>query len=795
MRDRLGRLKIKHQLAIAGSVLAIPLVALVGRDIVGHMDRIEAARTEIRGLGELAPYRGLLRALPRHRALVQIRLGGDASVDPGIAALVTEIDGLVAEAGSAAGGSSSETPLPVDLQPRWDALKSGWRGRSNMDVASDHAVLMDSVAADMEGLANRSGLLPSRSTEAYRLAQLVVRRVPALIRSLDEVVASGQARLEDPASGNTGMTLSRRLFSLDLADTRLRETLRSTALAGSSGELDDALRRLAATVSALADIRDTPPTEQDFVDLGEQALDKAVIIHDAATDALRRHLSERVSDLEAARNAEIAALVLALALITLLLAIVGRNITRPIRRVVDMCRQLGAGRYDQDFDRNVGGDMGVVINALGDLQRELAREKHTRQQAERDREGLRDRFVQAQKMEALGTLAGGIAHDFNNVIAAIIGQAELAQFASQSGKPVQDRLERVVKAGLRAKPVVQQILSFARPDASVESEPVRPSQMLRETVTLVETGLQEPIAIDTKIDDGVGPIMINPSQCHQLLLNVLVNAGHAVGNSGARVECGVRAVEGPAAADGPFTAAPGDDAPPRHDLWLSGLGEGRYANFWVADGGSGMARDVLARIFDPFFTTRTDGQGSGLGLSAAQGIVHAAGGAMHVGTTPGVGSRFGVFLPLCTEAAEPEPLANEGTVPPAGHGLVLLVDDNDDALEALAAALRSMGYSVDVHAGSDTALAAFRTTEPTCGIVVTDHNMSGLTGIDLIAEIRAERPDLPAILTSGRIDPALRARAHDAGIDDFLEKPFRAEQLAAAIRRVLDRDAGQREPQ
>jgi len=377
-------------------------------------------------------------------------------------------------------------------------------------------------------------------------------------------------------------------------------------------------------------------------------------------------------------------------------------------------------------------------------------------------------------MEALGTLAGGIAHDFNNVIAAIIGQAELAQFASQRGKPVEDRLERVVKAGLRAKSVVQQILSFARPDASVESEPVRPSQMLRETVALAETGLQEPITIDTKIDDSVGPIMINPSQCHQLLLNVLVNAGHAVGDSGARVECGVRAVEGQAAADGAFTVAPDDETPPRHDLWLGGLGDGRYANFWVADGGSGMARDVLARIFDPFFTTRTDGQGSGLGLSATQGIVHAAGGAMHVGTTSGVGTRFDIFLPLCADSAEPEALADESTAPPAGHGRVLLVDDNEDALEALAAALRSMGYSVDVHAGSETALAAIQATEPDCDIVVTDHNMSGLTGIDLIAEIRADRPDLPAILTTGRIDPALRSRAREAGIDDFLEKPFRA---------------------
>ncbi len=790
MRNRLKRLKIKHQLAIAGCIVAMPIVALVGRDIVNHAERIDAARTEIDGLRNLTPHRALMRAVPRHRALVQMRLGGADSVDVQIETVAQRIDALIAETRGDGVAAASTSQGAMDLGRRWNILRDAWRDQSAIQAAGAHAQLMEAVVADMAAAAQRTGLLPSRSAESYRLAQLVVRTVPAAIQSLDEARALGQAyggRSSSPA-GNDAI-LVRRLLVLDLAATRIGDVLSTVEPSADTDRLNADLARLAAIEMSLVESRGRGTSEQRLVSLGEDAVETANAIHDAISNTLAQQLSDRVTALETARNIEVAALLLALGLIGLLLAIIGRNITQPIGRVVDICRQLGAGRYDQPLTRDVGGDMAVVIGALGDLQEELAREKRTRQQAEEEREGLRDQFVQSQKMEALGTLASGIAHDFNNVIAAIIGQAELAVFASQSGKPVEDRLERVVKAGLRAKTVVQQILSFARQETAVESEPVRPSQLLRETVDLVETGLQEPVSIAMDIDDDVGLIRINPSQCHQLLLNVLVNAGHAVGDTGASVACGVRAVEGAAAAGGASTAAPGDEAPPRYTLWSGELGNGDYANFWIADGGTGMDRETLARIFDPFFTTRTDGKGSGLGLSAAQGIVHNAGGAIHVGTTPGIGTRFDIFLPLSMETLTVEPANETAPIMPVGDARILLVDDNDDALDAAATALRAHGFSVDAHTDGAAALAAFGAAASEYDIVVTDHNMPGMTGLELAAKIHARRPDLPAILTTGRIDETLRSRARAAGIGAFVEKPFQAEVLASAVLRALA-DAG-----
>jgi len=655
MLDRLKRLKIRHQLAIAGGLVAIPIVALVGRDIVSHVERIDAARAEMAGLHELTPYRALLQAVPRHHALVQRRIGGNGTIDVQIETVARRIDDLIAEADGDGAAAPLRAQAPAGLRERWNSLTDDRNGQSLLQAAGAHAQLMDEVAADMDAIAHRSGLLPSRSPDTYRLAQLVVRTVPAIIAALDEALALEQAHRAGAASFDDDTSLDRRFFALDFAGARVGEML-STMQPGAEMEgLDAGLARLAAFQKALSQGRGGGLTDQRLGALGEEAVGTAFAIHDAASDALARQLSARIAALEATRNLEVAALVVALCLIGLLLAIIGRNITQPIGRAVDICRQLGAGRYDQRLTRDVGGDMGVVIGALGDLQDELAREKRTRQQAEHEREGLRDQFVQAQKMEALGTLAGGIAHDFDNVIAAIIGQAELAVFASQSGKPVEDRLARVVKAGLRVKSVVQQILSFARQETTVETEPVDPSRLLRETVDLVETGLQEPVSIAMDIDDEVGLIRINPSQCHQLLLNVLVNAGHAIGDTGAPIACGLRTVEGPAGAGGPFTTAPGDGAPPHHELWSGELGDGAYAHFWVADGGGGMERETLVRIYDPFFTTRTDAKGSGLGLSAAQGIALNAGGAIHVGTTPGIGTRFDIFLPLCAEAEITEP--------------------------------------------------------------------------------------------------------------------------------------------
>ncbi len=796
MRHLFRRLRIGHQIAIAGGLVALPMIALVVRDVSDHAARIDVARAELAGLGALSSHRALLEALPQHRAAVQMRLDGAVADDARIEALSRQVDALMMKVRwDSKLAAPQSTSTKVDPNAQWRRIKNGWRDRTAVELVAWHAQLMAAIGGDMDRLAHRSGLLPSQSPESYRLAQLVVTTVPALIRSLDEALATGQARFAGKTPASDVAAPGRLPLSLDPVGARLREAVAAQGLAETLGRLDADLERLAAAERALAAGSDPGLSMQAFVALGDQALASALVIYDALGEALAQHLADRISGLETERTVEIVALVCALVLIGLLLAIVVRNITRPIGRVVEVCRRLGSGRYDEPLDRDVGGDMGVVIGALADLQDELAHETRTRQEAQREGESLRDQFVQAQKREALGTLASGIAHDFNNVIAAIIGQAELAVFAAQSGKPVEDRLRRVVNAGLGAKAIVQQILSFARPDATVETKAVLPSQVLHETVDLAETGIPATVRITRDIDDNVGAILINPSQCHQFLLNVLVNAGHAVNDNGGAVACGLRSVDGPEAAAGPFFTAPGDKDPPRNQLWSGELGDTRYAHFWVADGGVGMDRETMVRIFDPFFTTRTDGEGSGLGLSAAQGIVLAAGGAIHVGSTPGIGTRFDIYLPVGAEADPAAAPTAAMAGPPARHVRVMLVDDNADALDALATVLRRRGHQVDVHNNGAAALVAFRAAPSDVDIVVTDHNMADLTGLALIEKIRTERPGLPAVLTTGRTDTAFRSEAMEAGIDAFLEKPFQADVLCETIDAVLDRATAPASPE
>lgn len=775
-------------LALAGGVLALPLVALVARDILDHAERIDLGRNEIQGLSELSAYRDLLDAVPRHRELLlSARLAGPKAAsladiledDEALRTLTVRIDGLVTAAAPPLTESTS-------VAAAWGALKDSAPSPSGLDGSSAHDRVLGAVLLEMGAIGERAGLIPSDTPQTYELARLMVYTIPTLVRSLDRVRAIRSIVQAAPGREAHRLALSQQFYAFaQMRQEMERRVEQVPADPGILAPLADALAPFDANTAALI-AGGQPGVSLEGIDAhGEASLAALLALYDAIETALTRTLRDQVAGLEAARNFELAALALALGLIVLLLVSIGRRITRPIGIVTEMCRQLTAGRYDQPIDSSVGADMGQVVGALNDLKDRLAAERKTRKAAEQEREALRDQFVQSQKMEALGTLASGIAHDFNNIIAAIIGQAELAAFAAQMGKPIDDRIQRVVRAGIRAKSLVTQILSFSR-QGTAEAKAVVPATMLRETMELAETGIANPATFAADIDEGVGTVMINPSQFYQLLMNILVNAGNAIADPPGTIACGLRSVRGPAGALPPWPVADGVLADADHELWIGEPLDKDYAHIWVADGGTGMDHDTLVRIFDPFFTT---GPGSGLGLAAAQGIVLSADGAIHVATKPGSGSRFDILLPLHAANAA----ATTATAGPQASGArVLLVDDNEDGADALAAALEESGLSVDVHADPVHALAAFRKAPADYDILVTDHAMPGLTGLELITEARATRPGLPAILMTGRATADLRSKAEAAGLSAFLAKPFHAAVLGAAIQDAIG-DAGSAE--
>ncbi|GIX49678.1 MAG: hypothetical protein KatS3mg131_3889 [Candidatus Tectimicrobiota bacterium] len=373
------------------------------------------------------------------------------------------------------------------------------------------------------------------------------------------------------------------------------------------------------------------------------------------------------------------------------------------------------------------------------------------------RKRLEAQLRQAQKMEAIGTLAGGIAHDFNNILAAIMGYAELAQQDVPEQSPPWHHLQEVLRGCQRARDLIRQILAFSR-QGEAERRPVALHQLCRETLRLLRAALPATVTLREHLEEGT--VLADPTQLQQVLLNLGSNAGHAMREGGGELEVRLETVqvEAPLAATHPA------------------LHPGPYLCLTVRDTGTGMPPQVLERIFDPFFTTKAPGEGTGLGLATVHRIVSDHGGAILVESTPGRGTTFRVYLPRHegTAASEAAPAALSG-----GQERVLFVDD-EQALAALGGELLSrLGYQVVVCSDSRAALEVFRAQPQRFDVVVTDQTMPHLTGEALARELRRLRPDIPLILCTG----LGFERAEDA--DAVLLKPYSAADLAQAIRRAL----------
>jgi len=380
---------------------------------------------------------------------------------------------------------------------------------------------------------------------------------------------------------------------------------------------------------------------------------------------------------------------------------------------------------------------------------------------------LRAQLLQSQKLEAIGTLAGGIAHDFNNILAAVIGYTDMAKDLTEPGTPLARDLDQVLKAGHRAKDLVRQILVFSRQS---ETEPINlmPANIVKEVIKLLRPTLPSTIAIEQRISPKSGPIHIDPTQLHQILMNLCTNAYHAMEENGGVLTITIDNVT--------FTAR---DLP--HTLQAK---PGTYVELVVADTGTGIPASIRDRIFDPFFTTKELGKGTGMGLSIVHGIITGYNGFIDVRSVPGEGTVFKSYLPVAQQTAENEGKENEPL--PQGSEHILFVDDEEVLAEMLQNMLERLGYRVTVRTSSVEALMTFRNNPDLFDLVITDQTMPGLTGLDLARRILTLRPDMPIILCTGYSTLISEEEAKGHGIREFALKPLTKKDMAMLIRRVLN---------
>ena len=391
-----------------------------------------------------------------------------------------------------------------------------------------------------------------------------------------------------------------------------------------------------------------------------------------------------------------------------------------------------------------------------------------RHQAEEDLRHLERQLRQAQRLEAMGTLAGGIAHDFNNILGAILGYGEMALRDAAEGTRLRRDLDSILTAGERGRALVEQILTFSRSSVS-ERVTVQMERVAREALDHLAAQVPPGVTVMPGLRAGRASVLADPTQVHQVVMNLATNALQAMPSGGT-----LRVLLEPVHVGAPRITTTGT------------VEVGDYVVLEVADSGVGISPHIVERIFDPFFTTKDVGAGTGLGLSLVHSIVTDLGGAINVASAPGAGSTFTVYLP-CSGDAEEVRESEAPDVPRGNRERVLVVDDEEPLVRVATEALEGFGYLPVGFTSSLAALEAFRADPLGYDAVITDERMPGMPGSTLIREVRGTRPDIPTMLMSGFVSGTLPSSAHETDADEVLKKPLTGRDLAASLARVLHR--------
>ncbi len=402
---------------------------------------------------------------------------------------------------------------------------------------------------------------------------------------------------------------------------------------------------------------------------------------------------------------------------------------------------------------------------LFSIERDLTESKKAEIEKAELEKSLRQKF----KMEAIGNLAGGIAHDFNNILAIILGSSEMIMRKLPRDDVNIGRIERIVKAADRAKNLVEQVLAFSRRQEQ-SLNPVILTDMIVDTIELLRATIPRTVDMQLTFSSECSTLRVkaDPNQLQQVLINLCNNAVFAMDEKGI-IEIGLQRVS----PDGPGIESEKGFAP-----------EG-YVQLSVADSGAGISDEQIEKIFDPFFTTKGVGQGTGMGLAVVHGIIQGHHGKIQVKSQPGEGTRFEIFLPVTSEDIQKEETF-DGPLP-TGSERILFVDDEEDLAVSAEELLIQQGFQTLRKSDSREALSLFRDDPHSFDLLITDQSMPEMSGLELIAEVKKIRPELPVILCTGFSTRISADTARQKGICAFLPKPYHEKQLLSAIRNCLDR--------
>lgn len=379
---------------------------------------------------------------------------------------------------------------------------------------------------------------------------------------------------------------------------------------------------------------------------------------------------------------------------------------------------------------------------------------------------LQRELEQAQKMEAIGTLAGGIAHDFNNILSSIFGFTELAKLKASDNRKIQDYLEEVMQAGYRARDLIKQILAFSR-QSSIIKKPVNFGVFLKESLKLIRASLPSTIILKASIKDKSSNVMADISQLHQIIINICTNASHAMKENGGVLNIRLNKISSD------------EEKNVYKHTYLN-----PFLQLKISDTGEGIQQDVLNRIFDPFFTTKKRGEGTGMGLSVVHGIVQEMGGDISVQSDMGKGTTFTVQFPIHEEGGAAL-VATEQTLK-SGRGKILLVDDEQGIVASGSAVLEELGYEVVPVGSSMEALQLFRTRSDEFDLILTDMTMPMMTGLELAKHVKEINSKIPVILCTGFSEAIHEEAIHKMGVQAVMMKPFTALDLAQTTYNVLN---------
>jgi len=452
------------------------------------------------------------------------------------------------------------------------------------------------------------------------------------------------------------------------------------------------------------------------------------------------------------------------------------NVQKKIREMIKLAAEGEFVRFEttsishEDNVRHIDLSIKPVFNSSGNVAFIITEGRDITEYklAEKDRKNLAVQMEKAQKMESIGTLAGGIAHDFNNILSGILGYAQLAELNLDHPIKAKGHISLILKGARRAARLTQQILTFSR-QHEYEKTAIELGLILKETLKLLRSSIPVTVAIEERIDSQK-LVFADPTQMHQVIMNLCTNAYHAMGKKGGVLRttlCETKVFQ---------------DV----DSFDQVMKDGDYMVLEISDTGIGMEKEIMDKVFDPYFTTKDVGKGTGFGLALVHAIVDEHDGYIKLNSIVGKGSSFFVYLPIVDSSLKNK--VDDQTEIQIARGVetIMVVDDEEDIRAIVQQFLESNGYTVEVFVDGSDAIAAFKENPDKYDLIITDMTMPNMTGDELSLQVLEMRNDMPIIMCTGYSETVTEAEALAIGVKKYIQKPLTNEELAAAVREVLD---------